>query len=418
MADNTYPGLAKIHRQTAMLTVEPPVVLQGREVSVIVRPFEEKDLLLSVFDAGGNLLTREEIPGTGLYSRLLEIPGEDSGTVSLLLQAEEGNTYITLDSVQVALLPDFLKNVNDLVQRIEAVEKRENISAGLLRGAWAALAYAEDLLERAKQADVSSIWDLNGRLAALENRTVELEAGKDSLLEKPGYQLRGYRSPLNDQIQLYSMYLPKNYNSEEAFPLVIMLHGAWSNHHLALRRVFGQSNRPAEDDAAAKKTMPALPDVPFLVACPNGYETMSYEGFAEDDVWRVIEEMQTLYHVDLNRIYLTGLSMGGLGTAKLAFKHPDRFAAIAPVCGLFGSDVDLANLENLHESQRRAELMNSSYQLAENALHLPVKLMHGEADPVVPVRNSIRLNEKLNELGYKTEIELYPGVQHDARSGI
>ena len=215
-------------------------------------------------------------------------------------------------------------------------------------------------------------------------------------------------------MQLYSLYVPKNYNPDQSWPLVVMLHGAWSNHHLALRRVMGKPNERGEDDARAKRVMPALPEVPYLVVAPNGFETMSYQGFAEDDVWRVISEVQALFHVDPERVYLTGLSMGGAGTMKLGLRYPDRFAAIAPVCGFVGALTGVEEEAGRPAVFRRLETCMSSLPIAENAFALPVKLMHGEADPVVPVKNSIALHDRLQELGYRVEMEIYPGVDHAA----
>ncbi|HOJ61955.1 MAG TPA: prolyl oligopeptidase family serine peptidase [bacterium] len=251
-------------------------------------------------------------------------------------------------------------------------------------------------------------------MAALRTKVEKLEGGVDPFAQTDGYQLRGYRSPLNGEMQLYSLYVPKNYNPDQSWPLVVMLHGAWSNHHLALRRVMGKPNERGEDDARAKRVMPALPEVPYLVVAPNGFETMSYQGFAEDDVWRVISEVQALFHVDPERVYLTGLSMGGAGTMKLGLRYPDRFAAIAPVCGFVGALTGVEEEAGRPAVFRRLETCMSSLPIAENAFALPVKLMHGEADPVVPVKNSIALHDRLQELGYRVEMEIYPGVDHAA----
>lgn len=413
----TYAQLAKIQRKTALLTVQPPVVAEGRAATVLVQPFDKNSLLrVSLIQATGVTLDRSLVSGNDpVACVILNAPADGQGMYKVVLEAQRGGHWTPVAEETVVFLPNFWKDLRDIQARAQAVEEKAGeANLGLTRAAWGILAAGEDLMERLKQAVVSDGWDLQRRLAALRTKVEKLEGGADPLAPTEGYQLRGYRSPLNGEIQLYSLYVPKNYNPDESWPLVVMLHGAWSNHHLGLRRVLGKPNEGAEDDARAKRAMPALPDVPYLVVAPNGYETMSYQGFAEDDVWRVIGEVQALFNVDPNRVYLTGLSMGGAGTMKLGLRHPDRFAAIAPVCGYVGAMTGVDEGTNRPAVFRRLERNISSLQIAENAFALPVKLMHGDKDPVVPVKNSIALHDRLQELGYRVEMEIYPGVDHAA----
>lgn len=110
----------------------------------------------------------------------------------------------------------------------------------------------------------------------------------------------------------------------------------------------------------------------------------------EEDVWRVIQDVQQTCHIDGNCLYLTGHSMGGGGTLHLGMLHADRFAAIAAV----------STWSNLSH--------------AENAHSLPVKLCHGAADPLFSVELPRALFKQLRELGYRVEYEEYPGVGHNA----
>jgi len=361
-------------------------------------------------------LDRALVSGTDPVVRvILHAPADSQGMYKVVLEAQRSGHWIPVAEESVVLLPNCWKDLQEILDRARAVEEKAGDSnPSLIRAAWAVLAAGEDLMERLKLAGTGDSWDLQRRLAALRTKVEKLEGGVDPFAQTDGYQLRGYRSPLNGEMQLYSLYVPKNYNPDQSWPLVVMLHGAWSNHHLALRRVMGKPNERGEDDARAKRVMPALPEVPYLVVAPNGFETMSYQGFAEDDVWRVISEVQALFHVDPERVYLTGLSMGGAGTMKLGLRYPDRFAAIAPVCGFVGALTGVEEEAGRPAVFRRLETCMSSLPIAENAFALPVKLMHGEADPVVPVKNSIALHDRLQELGYRVEMEIYPGVDHAA----
>jgi poly(3-hydroxybutyrate) depolymerase len=73
---------------------------------------------------------------------------------------------------------------------------------------------------------------------------------------KPGPQVLSFFSDVDDTEQPYGLYLPKNFSPKKKYPLVIMLHGAGSNHRLALRRVFGESNVPDETDVEATRYFP------------------------------------------------------------------------------------------------------------------------------------------------------------------
>jgi predicted peptidase len=100
----------------------------------------------------------------------------------------------------------------------------------------------------------------------------------------------------------------------------------------------------------------------------------------------IIEE----YAVDHNRVYLTGLSMGGYGTWSLAMMYPDLFAAIAPICG--GGNPDWIGLLK----------------------DVPVWAFHGDADPVVPLEQSQRMVSALQKHGGNAKLTVYPDVGHDS----
>lgn len=418
-APSAYAQGAKIQRKTALLTVQPQVILRGNQVNAMVQPYNDSALLrLSLVRiASGEAVDQQQLKGNSpIQNVILTAPEGTEGQMRVILEARRDLEWMPVGTQDVQFFPGYWDELSALVKRVEKIESQvKESNPALLRIAWAVLAFAEDLMDRAKRAEAGEAWDVQRRLVGLRSKTELLEQDKDPLAGSPGYQLRGYRSPLNGEIQLYSMYVPKGYgtDSSQKWPMVVMLHGAWSNHHLALRRVMGISNNRGEDDPSAKRFMPALPDVPYIIVTPNGFETSWYKGYAEEDVWRAIDEVTCQFTIDPNRIYLTGLSMGGMGTGMLGLNHPDRFAAIAPVCGFFGGPFEDGDPPK-PDFLKRLVNCAAPMELTENALYLPVKLMHGDKDPVVPVQNSIDLNAKLTELGYRTEIELYPGVGHDA----
>lgn len=209
----------------------------------------------------------------------------------------------------------------------------------------------------------------------------------------PGPQVLTFLSGVDDSDQPYALYLPRNFDPARRYPLVMSLHGAYSNHRVNLRRVFGQGNVPGESDAEASRYFPKFRDVEYIVASPFARGTLGYQGIPEQDVYDVLEDVKRRFLVDDDRVYLTGLSMGGGGTLWLGLTRPDLWAAIAPVCPAAPAGTET---------------------LTPNALHTPVHLFHGERDPVVPVTVSRRWHKELSESGARAEYDEYPGVRHNA----
>jgi fermentation-respiration switch protein FrsA (DUF1100 family) len=210
---------------------------------------------------------------------------------------------------------------------------------------------------------------------------------------QPGPQVVSFFSEIDDTDQPYALYVPKDYTSARAWPVVISLHGAWSNHRLNLKRVLGKGNKPHEADSDASRAFGELPDVPYIIASPWARGTTGYRGVTENDVLSVLADVKRRFHVDEDRVYLTGLSMGGGGTLELSLKHPDLWAAVAPVCPV---------------------MPDFALDLAVNYSNLPVFFHHGTVDSVVPIAGTRKLVARLKELGIEPEYREYPGVDHNA----
>ena len=188
---------------------------------------------------------------------------------------------------------------------------------------------------------------------------------------------------MNQEVTLqldYLLYLPENYEtSKEKWPLLVFLHG------------LGERGR---DINKVKATgLPELIEqgkqVPFIVVSPQCPGT-SWWPYETSKVLALIDEITEKYPVDKNRIYLTGLSMGGFGTWAVAGAYPDRFAAVAPICG-GGYPFVAVNLKNV-----------------------PVWAFHGGADPVVPIEKSKEMVDAVNQAGGTAKLTVYPGVGHDS----
>ena len=248
--------------------------------------------------------------------------------------------------------------------------------------------------------------------------------GDDPYRTATGELVKAYRAGWDGTLQPYALYVPRGYDGKNrkvsgsaSWPLIVALHGALSDHKHNLRRVFGLDNRPGETDAEASRNQLPLPDVPAFVVSPLGRgELMGYDGLGYDDVMRVIADVRRAYPIDPERITLTGLSMGGGGTWAIGLRHPELFAALAPVCAVanFRRMVQPADAA-LYDLARLAAL--SPPEIAENAAHQQVFIFHGDKDPTVPVEDSRQMAaryEALGWLGKNVHYTEYPGVQHAA----
>jgi predicted peptidase len=176
----------------------------------------------------------------------------------------------------------------------------------------------------------------------------------------------------------YLLYLPKNYAEKESWPLLLFLHGAGERgENLDRVKVHG----PPKLIAAGK-------EFPFIVVSPQcpGRSRV----WQPHELSALLDEIVEKYKVDKERIYVTGLSMGGFGTWTLAAFSPDRFAALVPICG--GGDPNTA---------RRLS-------------HLAVWVFHGAKDPTVPVKRSEDMVEALKKAGNGVKFTVYPDAGHDS----
>ena len=176
----------------------------------------------------------------------------------------------------------------------------------------------------------------------------------------------------------YIITTPDDYDREkETLPLIVFLHGAGDRgddlnlvKNIGIPMLF-QQNQPVRA-------------ITFSPQCDSDkvWNTQIYP------VKELIDEIVEEYHIDKNRITITGMSMGGYGTWEMALTFPHFFAAIAPICG--------------GGMAWRAELLR----------HLPIRAFHGDIDDVVDVRNSIEMVDAVNRAGGHAELILYHNIAH------
>ncbi len=156
-------------------------------------------------------------------------------------------------------------------------------------------------------------------------------------------------------------------------------------------------------DEAAKR------DVVLLF--PSGLGNSLYTADAEEEVVRAMDSMAQVLAVDPNRVSIWGASMGGAGATTIAFHRPDRFAA---VISLFGdSKYDLATYVKSILTDEAAARRVNALDVVDNARHLDVWLVHGEADRISPIAQSTMLESALRERGFAVRLDRVPKAGHD-----
>jgi len=174
----------------------------------------------------------------------------------------------------------------------------------------------------------------------------------------------------------YVLGLPNN--AEATYPLILFLHGVAERGNDA--EMLTKSPQLLNLEEASGSS--------FMVVAPQcpGHSSWDRE---TDAVMALLDEMIRQYPVDSNKVYLTGISMGGYGAWDLAIKHPDRFAAVAPICG--GGEP-----EKVHVLKR-----------------LPVWTFHGAEDEIVPPQETLDMVDALKKCDGNVEVTIYPDRGHD-----
>lgn len=206
-----------------------------------------------------------------------------------------------------------------------------------------------------------------------------IEKRQDPLADQIGFSRKAYRSKLDNSMQPYVIYLPKNFDREKKYPLMVYLHGSASD----------------ETDIMGFSTL--IPD-DFIAVGPFGRGHSN--GFCRDnaqlDISEVIEAVQNDYPIDNTKILLTGFSMGGYGVYRTFYETPGKFKAIA----IFSGETKVTNKYNL-DSKAIDFTDSKNLTIFKNT---PVFIFHGENDLNVSLSNMNKVYAKLLKAGAKAEL--------------
>ncbi len=179
----------------------------------------------------------------------------------------------------------------------------------------------------------------------------------------------------------YVIYVPDEYKQADKknWPLVVFLHG---------------SGERGEDLDVLTRNGPLKMvanghSFPAIVASPQAPDHVTWDPHS---VKAMVDALKKEYHIDDDRVYLTGLSMGGYGMGDTIMEYPRTFAAAVPICGSAGV----------------------KFVAAERIKHIPAWIFHGADDNVVPAANSQRIYDALVEAGGTPKLTIFAGVKHDS----
>ena len=199
----------------------------------------------------------------------------------------------------------------------------------------------------------------------------------------------------------YQVYVPFDYSPGTAWPVILFLHGAGERGSDGLLQTNVGLGAAIRRDPTRYPAIAVFPQVP---------RDSMWAGAPADAGLLALKQTMAEYHVDPDRVYLTGLSMGWHGTWYLAYRNSDLFAAIVPICGWvpefpqFRGSVPVVPPDSGPPLPAMARRLKS----------LPVWIFHREMDPVVPASGSQDAFAALKDAGGNVRFTQHMGLDHNS----
>ncbi len=200
----------------------------------------------------------------------------------------------------------------------------------------------------------------------------------------------------------YQVYVPSEWSKGKKWPTVLFLHGAGE------RGDDGLLQTQVGIGAAIRIHSDRFPAVVVLVQCRKDRWWLDPD--MEEMALGALDNAVREFRGDLDRLYLTGLSMGGYGTWSIAANHPGKFAALAPICGGLRLPSGGPSTVPPGTDGDDAQYVKAAKKLGKT----PVWIFHGAADTVIPVSESQKMNDALKASGGNVKYTEYPGVGHNS----
>lgn len=202
----------------------------------------------------------------------------------------------------------------------------------------------------------------------------------------------------------YQVFVPADFSTKKAWPVVLFLHGSGER---------GDDGLIQTEVGIGHAIRVKNSRFPFLVVMPQCRENKIWGDAAmQAQALAALDATVKEFHGDRNRLYLTGLSMGGYGVWEIAADHPGRFAALIPICsGL----LPLADMPELYVAIPADAKSKDPYaEIARRVGNTPIWMFHGDADQSVPVTEARSMAAALTAIHAKFKYTEYPGVGHNS----
>ena len=312
---------------------------------------------------------------------------------------------VSLSLGAVFLLPKFLGSVSEI-----GVKKNDTVSGG--RVSRADSTDAEGAAE--ESADVPSVSQAQqsrvtkneepsisskapqqsssaSKSVRKENVTKLFKPAKETVCSSADLTEKQFYDSKSGKTLPYRIYIPKNLQKDKKTPILLLLHGAGErgeDNLTQIRNFKGMFNAAGDIISGSIILAPQCPS--------GGWWNLDEDGYGDEKgwlgaAWRLLESVKSEYGGDPDRIYITGLSMGGIATWALIDRYPEKFAAAVPVCGI-----------------------GNSYS-AYNLTGIPIKIYHGTADTTIGCGASDEMyNAILSAGGKMVDYKRLYGVGHNA----
>jgi predicted peptidase len=226
-----------------------------------------------------------------------------------------------------------------------------------------------------------------------------------SLFEVPAEAKKGQTGFLDRTVAVggteykYQVFVPEDWTDRKKWPVILFLHGAGER---------GDDGLIQTEVGIGTAIRRGRSRVPAIVVMPQCRKDVWWTSEAMGDVaMAALAQAQKEFRGDSQRVYLTGLSMGGYGTWYLAGKYPGKFAAIAPICGGI-------LMPDLARKQSPDDMKPYTEAAGKIGKGTPTWIFHGGDDPVVPTTESQRMAAAMKALGGEVKYTEYPGVGHNS----
>ena len=303
-------------------------------------------------------------------------------SIAPLLQSELGGSDETLGHIPVTECGNFWME-NDQANTLQS----GNVSKYALTVNWSSLAAREDSPEP-QPTGYSARWYVT-----------PLDLGQGV---KEAEEVNTYTGPTYlGRVQPYSVYVPTTYNPSTPTRLTWILHSLGVNYNQYGALAPSQLQEECQDRNSICATTEAFSD--------GGW----YYEAAQVDFWDVWHQLADAYNLDPDATVMSGYSMGGFASYKLALEYPDLFAQSMPLEGpvVCGTRI-VEGVETAAGKGGQCEADGNTTPLIVNGKWIPYVMTYAALDELVPFTGGLQQVEAFNKLGYRYYAVLYPAEDH------